>query len=235
MGEIVSSNMFTGFMKGFTKELGTQITAAERRKIEGQRAAALALKAENLARFKAAMAEETAEKTRQVKISEGKLERASKEKIAGIKATKDATPKPITESQAMSLAQRTGLTDTKEIKDFADRIMGKQPEEAQVIIEEKGFWGSVGSLWNSIFGNGEAEAKAPTVSSEPPDTTPATTAPTVSGIPEPTPAPKPIKSGAKQPKKVAPPAALRKLKANPSTQNLKYFEEIFGYIPEEYK
>lgn len=225
-----------GFLKGFAGELGKGIRANEAEKLKTQRANALAAKQESLARFKATETEKTAQKTRDVKVSEGALDRTSREKIAALKDEKGDKKDTITRKEATYLAQKTGLIEPEEINIFADRMQGKTVREIEEIGTEEGWWSKKFRQTGELFGFIAEEDKTPTTAppsmGAPKTTTPTTPTvpPTVSGPPAAT---SPTLDTKEQ--KEAPPKALDILKNDPSKRNIALFKRRFGYIPQEYK
>jgi hypothetical protein len=237
--------MFSGFMKGFTGKMSENIEAAEKAKLEQQRQAADNLKEQNMATLTGQLEAQTLEKEQTFKADESALERASKEKIAGMKSTAKEEENIITADKAADLAVETGLTEPEEITRFTDMLTGKTMAEVEATTEAEpeGWFAKKWRQGKAFIGLGGEEAPtAPTVRDED-KTQPtfATEAPRLAGNEAKTAeevAPGLIRDESimdLQPQKEAPPRALDILRGNPSPQNIKFFEQTFGYIPEEYK
>jgi len=242
---------FDAFMESFSKGLSDNIQASEKARLEKERLDAIAMKNENLAKWKVGQDRELAKEDRAFQAEQKGADRKAAEEL---QEGKNKVDLEVSGARAKAQISAADEKTRKEANKFAGSygyepntpefqgaveffITGQYPAGMEVEAEKKGWWPKIKSWFSD---------KPPTVNSAPEPGIEAQSPPTVNGFPEPemakahSPAPtEPVSvMGLKPPepgKTPAPTAAIAFLKKSPTAANISYFKQKYGYIPEGIK
>jgi hypothetical protein len=166
-----------GFIKGVSRSLARNMQAGMDADSQAERDRVLAMKQQNLARYSKGLATEENIRQEGVTAKESALDRASREKISGMKGTKVNKEDVLSRKDAMKYAyDYGGAADPEQAIRIADQLQGKTVAEMEAVKEDKGYWAT---LWGAISGQGGSEA--PQLTSPTTAQAAGTEAPTVGG------------------------------------------------------
>lgn len=150
-------------LAGFAKSLSGSITDAEQRRLDGDAQAAKELKTESLAQTKKADDVTAAKLLADAKSSEGSLDRASREKIARIRATgKDKKTTALTEEKAYELVFKdlVAQSDPAEARRRVDILMGRAEPTPEEVADPEGWFAKKFRQVKEVFGQEEPPSVA---------------------------------------------------------------------------
>lgn len=158
-----------GAVAGFAKSLSGSVSEAEQRRLDGEAQAAQNLKAESLSQTKIDAEAGAAELVAEAKVdaatvkdattvSEGDLDRRSREKIAGISAAaKDPKLTTLTEEKAYELVFKDPMAqaDPVEAKRRVDVLMGRAEPTPEEVADPEGWFSKKIRQVKEVFGKEE--------------------------------------------------------------------------------